>query len=91
MPGFTALMPYVHLETAQADEEQTQEAPWDFNSDGIVNYLDLGLLADHWLLTDESPNWDPRFNLSDVAEAGHQIINYLDLGIFADHWLETVP
>ncbi len=64
--------------------------PWNFNSDGIVNYLDLGLLADHWLFIDGDPDWDPKYNLSPVPEqgSGKQIINYLDLGMFADHWLE---
>ena len=62
--------------------------PWDFNNDDIVDYLDLGILADHWLLTENDPNWDPKLNLNTTEEAGLQVINYLDLGILADHWLE---
>ena len=65
--------------------------PWDFNTDGIINYLDLGLFADHWLLRGDDSDWDPRYNLSLVPDSGNQIINYLDLGIFADHWLEEIP
>jgi len=64
---------------------------WDFNGDGIVNYLDLGLFADHWLLKEDDPGWDSKYNLSPVPDSGKQIINYLDLGIFADHWLEEIP
>jgi len=65
----------------------------DFNCDGIVNYSDLGLLADHWLFTEDDPAWDASYNLSIVPEpsSGKEIINYLDLGIFADHWLEEIP
>jgi hypothetical protein len=63
---------------------------WDFSPDGIVNYLDLALFADHWLFTEDSVGWDSRYNLSDVAGSdGKQIIDYRDLQIFADHWLET--
>jgi hypothetical protein len=65
--------------------------PWDFTCDGIVNYLDLAIFADHWLLTDKNAQWDAMCNLSPVADAGDQIINYLDLAIFADHWLEETP
>jgi subtilisin-like proprotein convertase family protein len=71
----------------------SNEIPWDFNNDGIVNYLDLGLFADNWLFLEDDPYWDPVFNLSTIPdqETGLQIINYLDLGIFADHWLEETP
>ncbi|MEA1954640.1 MAG: GH25 family lysozyme [Campylobacterota bacterium] len=62
--------------------------PWDFNDDNIVDYLDLGILADHWLLDENSPNWNPLVNLDTTADAGIQVINYLDLGVLADHWLE---
>ncbi len=62
--------------------------PWDFNKDGVVNYLDLGQLADHWLVTENDPDWDPKFNLDGTPELDVQLINYLDLGVLADHWLE---
>ncbi len=65
---------------------------WDFNADGITNYLDLGLFADHWLLLEGDPDWASMYNLSIVPdEFNRQIINYNDLGIFADHWLEETP
>jgi hypothetical protein len=62
----------------------------DFNSDDVVNYLDLGLLADHWLLTEDDAGWDSLYNLDATSDSdGSQIINYLDLSIFADNWLQT--
>ena len=61
----------------------------DFNKDNIVNYIDLGLLADHWLFTENLPEWNPIYNLNHSVDpdTGLQIINYLDLGILGDHWL----
>jgi hypothetical protein len=68
---------------------------WDFVIDSamIINYSDLGAFADHWLLTDDEPNWNPDFNLSLIPDPDtrKQIINYRDLSIFADHWLEPSP
>ena len=68
---------------------------WDYVKDHhqIINYLDLGAFADHWLETEDHENWDSRFNLSPVLDpnTGKQVINYLDLGVFADHWLESSP
>ncbi len=57
--------------------------PGDFNKDGIVNFIDLGLLANNWLLTDSDSEWNPK---SDLNADG--IVNYLDLSILGDHWLE---
>jgi hypothetical protein len=71
------------------DHPKDVELIGDFNGDEIVNYLDLGQFADHWLLTDIDSNWDAKFNLNTTPDNGNQIVNYLDLGIFADHWLET--
>ncbi len=65
---------------------------WDFNSDGILNYLDLAIFGDHWLCKKgidtcycpdesfdcQSPPWD--FNRDGIE-------NYLDLAEFGDHWL----
>ncbi len=60
--------------------------PWDFNQDGITDFVDLGLLANHWLLACGDTDWDPKYDLN-----GDCIVNYLDLGIFGDHWLEEGP
>jgi hypothetical protein len=61
--------------------------PWDFNKDGVENFLDLGMFADHWLTTESDAGWDSMYNLHYESGAAEQIVNYLDLGVFADHWL----
>ena len=66
----------------------TTSCPWDFSGDGIENFIDLGLLADHWLVVDSDEDWNPLYNLYFEDGADFQIVNYLDLNIFADHWLE---
>jgi hypothetical protein len=68
-----------------------EEQPWDFNKDGIVNYRDLAMFADHWLSTpDDTDRWDFTFDLNYNPEDTNeeQIINYKDLSMFASHWLE---
>ncbi|KPA17770.1 hypothetical protein MHK_002018 [Candidatus Magnetomorum sp. HK-1] len=68
---------------------------WDFNidEDQLINYLDLNLFGDHWLLNEDSENWNPKFNLSTDPDetSGKQTINFMDLMIFVDHWLESSP
>jgi len=66
--------------------------PWNFNGDGIVDYRDLQVFADHWLFKDDLAGWDPTYNLSqETGSDNKHIIDYRDLQIFADHWLETMP
>jgi len=60
--------------------------PCDFNSDGTVDFIDLGLLANHWLFECVGDGWDPKYDLN-----GDCIVNYLDLGIFGDSWLKESP
>jgi len=63
----------------------------DFNSDFIVNYLDLGIFANCWLKKSDEVGWedcdicnlDPTID----GESSLDIINYLDLGKFAEEWL----
>ena len=68
---------------------------WDFYKDeeGIINYLDLGMLVDHWLTSEDSVDWDPVYNLSTDPDkiSGKQVINFMDLGVFVNHWLEDSP
>ena len=86
-------------ETEDVDISLTESFPecpqWDFykDEDAIINYLDLGMLVDHWLTTEDSLHWDPVYNLSSDPDAssGKQIINFMDLGIFVNHWLEESP
>ena len=35
----------------------------DFNGDGQVGISDIGLVVQRFGMTEESPNWDPRFDL----------------------------
>ena len=67
--------------------------PWDFNMDGIIDYKDLNLFADNWLITENDSDWEfaSIYNVSETPdfESGLQIIDYQDLIILAKHWLET--
>ncbi len=63
-----------------------QPMPCDFNPDGIVNFADLGLLANHWLLECGDADWDTKYDLN-----GDCITNYLDLQVFGDLWLKESP
>jgi WD40 repeat protein/metal-dependent hydrolase (beta-lactamase superfamily II) len=56
----------------------------DVNGDGIVNMLDLYLIAIHYGEMPDNPNWDPD---TDVDENG--IVNMLDLYIAALHYGQT--
>jgi hypothetical protein len=56
---------------------------WDFNCDGIVNFKDLGIFADHWLFDCSHDDWDTKYDV--VPDC---TINFKDLGQLADHWLE---
>jgi len=57
-------------------------APTD--GDGVVDYLDLAALADAWLATPVSPNWNSRADLF-----GDAIVNFRDFAILAQNWLQT--
>ena len=59
----------------------------DFNEDGLVNFIDLGLFADQWLFRDDDQAWDAVYNIFYDCAAGNQIIDYLDLAVFGDHWM----
>jgi hypothetical protein len=81
-----------HANIVSADSVVScEDQPWDFNKDGIVNYRDLAMFADHWLSTpDETDRWEPGFDLNYNSDNinEEQIINYKDLNILANHWLE---
>ncbi|MCK4358888.1 MAG: T9SS type A sorting domain-containing protein [Candidatus Cloacimonetes bacterium] len=65
----------------------------DFNSDGYVDAADLQLFGDHWHFDENSPGWDPLYNLSPTPDptSGLQIIDAADLQVFGDHWHEGTP
>ena len=52
----------------------------DANMDGIVNGLDIGSVASHWLQTGAG-------NAGDANRDG--IVNGLDISLIADNWLHT--
>jgi len=55
----------------------------DFNEDGVVTKEgDLPLLQAHWLLTEDDPGWDPKYDLDPTPLSGKGIINYKDLHAF---------
>jgi hypothetical protein len=59
----------------------------DFNGDGVVDINDLALMAQLWGETEDSPTWDPRFNLNtDPNSEGRQVININDLANLAQQW-----
>ena len=50
----------------------------DFSGDGIVDFTDLDILTDYWLLDEPSV---------DIAPAsGDGIVNFLDYARFAEYW-----
>lgn len=49
----------------------------DLNGDGSVNFGDVGLFNAHFGLTDEDPDWDPRFDINNDGA-----VNFGDLGPF---------
>ncbi|MBA7676596.1 hypothetical protein ES703_84840 [subsurface metagenome] len=55
--------------------------PWDVNSDGYVNELDMMLVYAHFMETG-SPGWIPE----DVNQSG--TINVLDMILIGQHWTE---
>jgi minor extracellular serine protease Vpr len=57
----------------------------DFNEDGLVNDLDLGLLLDAYLTTFKNPQWDTRFDLNNDL-----IVDIADLVIFSKQYKEGV-
>ncbi len=56
--------------------------------DGVVNILDLITLAEAWLATPTSPNWNSKANLA-PRFTPDSIIDFLDFAILAEHWLDS--
>ena len=75
--GFTALRVG---QNATAEEESTNETPWDVNQDSIVNVLDLVLVGQ---------NFGTANPVADVN--GDGTVNILDLVLVAQHFGETIP
>ena len=57
----------------------------DLDENGIVDMLDLGVLANSWLATDTGSNWNPDCDISIPADDS---IDGLDLAVFSGNWLQ---
>jgi len=58
--------------------------------DGIVNFVDFAVLANAWLATPTSDNWNSKANIA-PRYTPDSIIDILDLTELAQSWLETLP
>lgn len=58
----------------------------DINGDGVVNILDAVLLANSFLATPSSSNWNPNADLN-----GDGAVNILDAIMLVDHFQEHYP
>jgi len=56
--------------------------PGDVNDDGVVNGLDISLIAGHWLQTGASVLGDAN---------GDGVVNGLDIGLISSNWLQHAP
>lgn len=59
-------------------------APED--GDGVVNFLDFAVLADAWLATPESANWNPKADMAPPGSPDGKV-DFRDLIVLAEHWL----
>jgi hypothetical protein len=58
--------------------------PGDVNGDGTVNILDAITLANAFLATSSSSNWNPNADIN-----GDGVVNILDAIILSNHFLQT--
>jgi hypothetical protein len=58
--------------------------------DGAVNLMDIMALAQAWLATPASPNWNSKADLA-PRFTPDSIINFLDFAVMAENWLATTP
>jgi predicted aspartyl protease len=56
--------------------------------DGVVNILDFMTLAEAWLATPASPNWNPKADLA-PRYTPDSIIDFLDFAVLAEQWLDS--
>jgi hypothetical protein len=56
--------------------------------DGIVDFKDFAALANAWLATSTSDNWNPEADLA-PPEIPDGIIDIEDLIVMAEHWLDS--
>jgi len=56
--------------------------------DGLVDLFDFAILADAWLATPASANWNPKADLAPAPNPDGKV-DFQDLTVFAEHWLES--
>ena len=56
--------------------------------DGVVDFLDFAILADAWLVTPESANWNPKADMAPPENPDGKV-DFQDLIVFAEHWLDA--
>jgi predicted aspartyl protease len=63
--------------------EPISRLPGDITGDGVIDWLDVGALADAWLTTTGATNWNAQ---ADMVSDG--IINFFDFAVLAQNWLQ---
>ncbi|MGD8786411.1 MAG: hypothetical protein PVJ60_03230 [Phycisphaerales bacterium] len=53
---------------------------------GTVDFLDFAVLANAWLATPTSSNWNSKANIAPLSSPD-SIIDILDLAAFTEFWL----
>jgi hypothetical protein len=56
----------------------------------IVDYQDLDLIAEHWLETTASPDWNPQCDIAPEGAPDGKI-DALDFALMAGNWMQTGP
>ncbi len=62
---------------------ETKPSDVDLNSDGVVNFTDLAILADNWMHNCSDPDWCRG---SDFNASGN--VDFVDLLDLVNHWLQ---
>ncbi len=62
---------------------ETKPSDVDLNSDGVVNFADLSILADNWMHNCSDPDWCRG---SDFNASGN--VDFVDLLDLVNHWLQ---
>jgi hypothetical protein len=65
-----------------ADEANSN--PADFDENGVVDFVDYGMLSAAWLTEINDTAWNPLCNISHSAD---ETINALDLYAYCNQWL----
>lgn len=56
--------------------------------DGVIDFLDFAVIAEAWLTTITSTNWNPKADLAPQLNSDGSV-DFLDLAIFAEYWMKN--